>query len=122
MRKNYIIVFKIKADGEDLLQKAIQTLNNLLHVNLEQNVINNIYRIGKKANSPVVIEFVCFIKKISLFKNKENTKKLKEQSISIANDLCKEDRVIRKKLRKHLKQASKQNLDAKIRLRKINSL
>lgn len=57
----------------------------------------------KKTKFPVVVEFTSLHKKISLFKNKDNLKKLKEKSIFKVKDLYNEDREIQKKLKTHLK-------------------
>lgn len=74
--------------------------------------INNLYRIGRSTNSPVLIEFISYLKKTFVFKN---ASKLKGSNISIFHYLCPEDREEHKILRIHLKIAKEKNLQAKIK-------
>lgn len=116
-RKNNVVIFGIINQPDqltDLLQSTIQSINYLLGTNITEDHINNIYTIGKSRNPPIVLEFISFLKKITLFSNKENFKKLKEHGISIANDLSLEDREGQQTLRRHLQIARSQNREAKI--------
>lgn len=61
------------------------------------------------------MEFISFFKKLELFKSKENLKKLRDSGISIANDLCEEDRRKQSILVKHLKKARANSIPARIR-------
>lgn len=67
--------------------------------------------VGKDKKS-VVVQFVSYLKKASIF---PNVKKLKGSGVAVTNDLCFEDREERKILQIHQKQAREQNLEAKIR-------
>ncbi|KAG5885364.1 hypothetical protein JTB14_035168 [Gonioctena quinquepunctata] len=75
-----------------------------LKVNIKLDDVNNAYKLGKDATSPIVIEFVSFFKKLTIFQNKTKLRELNEKGISITNDMSKEDREKQKILRKHLKQ------------------
>lgn len=113
IRKNNIIIFglEINAD-EDLLQKTLKTLNRYLETDLTANDVNDIRRVGKSQQRPVVLEFVSHLRKKSLFKNVKN---LKGTGIGIANDLCKEDRERNQVLVKHLRIARAKDSKANIR-------
>lgn len=116
-RKNNVVIFGVKNQPKqltDLLQNTIQLINDSLGTNIIEDHINNIYTIGKSQNPPIVLEFISFIKKKTLFSNIDNLKKLKEQGISLTNDLSVEDREDQKTLRKHLQIARSQNHEAKI--------
>lgn len=114
IRKNNIVVFGIEVQ-ENLLDNTLTKINELLGTNLVEADINNIYTLGKKPGSPVIIEFISFLKKAEIFKNREKLRDLKGTNISIANDLCEEDRRNEKILRKHLKEAIQKNIPAKLK-------
>lgn len=115
-RKNNIILFGLESQNTDnLVEYTINKLNQLFGVNILIGDINNIYKIGKKSNPPVVIQFTSFLKKAQLFKDPEKLRALKDTNISIANDLCKQDREDLKILRKHLKAARAEGCGARIR-------
>lgn len=114
-RKNNVIIFGLHSNDENLLENTIKVLNELLEVNIKEEHINNIYRIGQNNSPAVIIEFISYLKKRTLFQNIDALKKLKEKGIAIANDQCYEDRQEQKVLRKHLKIARSQNLEAKIK-------
>lgn len=114
LRKNNIIIFGLTLDGSDITSQTITKINNLLDLEFTVNDINNIYKIGNSSNPPIVIEFLSFLKKQAIFKNPEKLKSLKGTNISIANDLCREDRENQKILRKHLKLAKEKNQNARI--------
>ncbi|CAG9763536.1 unnamed protein product [Ceutorhynchus assimilis] len=115
LRKNNIIVFGIPRCS-DILNNTISALNNLLGVDIKVDDINNITQLGNTANSPILIEFISFLKKSSLF---GHVSKLKGTKISIANDLCPEDRENHRILVKYLKEAKGRNLNAKIKGNKL---
>ncbi|KAG5888839.1 hypothetical protein JTB14_019104 [Gonioctena quinquepunctata] len=50
-----------------------------------------IYKLGKDRKSPIIVEFVSYLKKLDFFLNKEKLIKPKDIRIAIANDICKED-------------------------------
>ena len=91
-------------------------LNTLLKINLLPTDINNIQIIGKTQKPPVLLECMSFLKKSEIF---PNLKHLRNTGISIANDLCPEDREQQKYLRDLQLKAREQNLDAKIRGAKL---
>lgn len=119
-RKNNIIIFGLKINDDKLLaNETIAMLNNLLGLNYYAGDINNIYKIGKDSNPPIVVEFISFLRKIEIFKDAEKLKKLKEKNIAISNDLCEEDRQDQKLLRRHLKDAREKKLNANIKGNKL---
>jgi len=115
-RKNNIIIFGLQGftRSEDWLKDTLKGLNLVLETNIHISDINNYYSVGKSQNPPIVLEFISFLKKTEIFKNKDNLKKLKTKGWSVTNDLCPEDRLKQKKLREHLKIARSQNCEAKI--------
>ncbi|KAG5875660.1 hypothetical protein JTB14_009271 [Gonioctena quinquepunctata] len=68
-RKNSIVVFGFNLDNKNQSNKTIIRLDNLLDPNI---TINDIHKLGKNADSPIIVEF-----KISIA-NKED---LEEQKI-----------------------------------------
>lgn len=114
LRRNNIILFGLTLDGSDLVNQTIVKLNQLFNLNITTSDLNNIYRIGKGSSSPIVVEFTSFLKKREIFKSPEKLKALKGTGVSVANDLCKEDREEQKILRRHLSEAKRRNEDARI--------
>ncbi|CAG9761274.1 unnamed protein product [Ceutorhynchus assimilis] len=117
LRKNNIVIFGAKSQPQQtagLLTSCVTLLNNLLGTNISEQDINNIYKIGKEENPPIVIEFISYLKKLTVYENKENLKKLKEHGITISNDLSPSEREEQKLLRKHLQIARTQNHETKI--------
>lgn len=113
-RKNNIVIFGLKSGNSDVVQVTINKLNELFELQLSRADINNIYKTGKSDNKPIVVEFVSFLKKSDIFKSADKLRALKGTGISVASDLCKEDRLQRKILRKHLSVARENGEDAKI--------
>lgn len=107
-------MFGLTVDGSDLVAQTLAKLNSLLDLTLTTGDINNIYKIGRGTNSPIVIEFVSFLKKAEVFKDTEKLKSLKNTGVAVGNDLCREDREHQKILRKHLKRAKEAGQEAKI--------
>lgn len=118
-RKNNVIVFGLQGGSTDIIQHTLDKINHLLGLNLEKRDVNNVYRLGRNENSPIKIEFISFLRKLELFKNKERLKLLKGEHISITNDLCEEDRGVHKVLVEHLKEARRDNKRARIRGNKL---
>lgn len=109
--KNNIIVTGLRLDSSDLVQSTISQLNYLLDINLSEQDINNIYRLGK--NKPEVkIEFLSYLTKTKVITKR---RKLKGTKVYINEDLCEEDRRDSKILRKHLNLARQKNCRAYIR-------
>ena len=119
VRKNNIIIFGLDIKDENLVEKVISSLNNLLDLKVTTSEINNVYKIGKNNKPPIVVEFVSFLKKKEIFNIPEKLKSLKGTNVSISNDLCQEDRQNNKVLLKHLKIARSENKEAKIKGNKI---
>lgn len=117
-RKNNIVVFGLTIAHADLVTTVISELRQRIGVELEERDINNIYYIGKNKTNhrAIVVEFVSFLKKLTIFKN---VSKLKGTGIAISNDLCREDRETNKVLVKHLKIAKQQQLQARIKGNKL---
>ncbi|KAG5886143.1 hypothetical protein JTB14_011389 [Gonioctena quinquepunctata] len=93
-------------------------LNSALQENIVQSEIGDIYTIGDNNNqkSIVIIKFISYLRKYSLFSNLEN---IKGTGIAITNDLGFEDRKHKKYLKKHLNKAREQHLEAKIKGNKL---
>lgn len=114
-KKNQIIVFGLKEETEDFLEKRVLKLFcGTLSVNIQPQNIDNIYRIGKKGNNtsrPIIIRFVRFLDKQLILKN---LSKLKGTGISITNDLTPEQQEDQKILYKYYKIAKSKEFAAKI--------
>lgn len=120
IRRNNIVIFGLERENnENLVQRVVAKLNELLHINLTSSDINNIYRLGQMSKSPVIVEFISYLKKAELFKDPVKLRALRNTPISISNDLCDEDRKEQKILRQHLKLAREQNKEAKIKGNKL---
>lgn len=111
-RKNNVIVFGLQLDGSNLISETIDKLNTLLDLQLTIKDINDIYRINKRTNSPIKIEFISYLNKKLVL---SSTKKLKGTNIYINNDLCKEDQERQKILRMHVNEAKSKGYHAYIR-------
>lgn len=113
IRKNNVMIFGLNTNPDDgFLQKTLDTLNQYLETDILASDINNIRRIGKGQKQPVILEFISYLKKVSLFKNVGN---LKGTGIGIAHDLCKEDREKNKILVKYLRKARSESSKANIK-------
>ncbi|KAG5896984.1 hypothetical protein JTB14_018499 [Gonioctena quinquepunctata] len=115
LRKNNVLVFGLKSDSESLLQYTLETLNKSLDTNICEQDIIDIFYLGRESTSPIVIGFVRFFKKVTLFENPQKLFQLKSKGIAIANDQCAEDREEHKILIKHLKIAESQKLNAMLK-------
>lgn len=110
--KNNIIVTGLPVEAGELVETTISQLNSLLNINLTIDNINDLYKLGKKSNSPIKIEFVSYIVKKKVI---ENRSKLRGKEIFINDDLCPEDRAKQKVLREHLREAKRKNFNAYIK-------
>lgn len=108
-RKNNLVIFGLKLAKDNLLQGTLNKLNSTLELSLSENDINNIYQ---KGNDCIIVEFISFLKKVSVLKN---TKKLKGTKIVICNDLNREDRTQSKLLHENLKKARQEGQKAYIK-------
>lgn len=112
LRRNNVVIFGMNLITDNLLHETLKTLNRYLKTSFVASDINNIRRIGKGQQTPVVLEFVSYLRKRSVF---ENVKNLKGTGISVGNDLCKEDRESNKVLVQYLKKAKAENIKAYIK-------
>ena len=86
---------------EPLVDIVITKLNLLLQLNLTVSCLNNVYLLGKSEGTrPILIQFLSYFTKVQVLKE---CKKLKGTSISITEDLTKEEREVRRVLVKHKK-------------------
>ncbi|KAG5870306.1 hypothetical protein JTB14_023026 [Gonioctena quinquepunctata] len=108
-------VFGLKLDSENILQYTLETLNKLLDTNICEEDIHDIFRLGREFTYPIVIEFVRFLIKPTLFKNPQELFQLKSKGVAIANDQCAEDREGQKILRKQFNIARSQKLNATLK-------
>lgn len=113
VRKNNLVIFGIPGEEEeDLVHKILEFLKTVLKVQTSEEEINDVYRFGKsEKDRPVLVKFVSAHKKFQILKQGIL---LKGTKISISNDLIRQDREKQKILRKHLKLARNQGLEAKI--------
>lgn len=121
IRKNNVVVFglnDIKPDN-NIAEATIGKINELLQTTYSLADVNNVYKTSNRKESPIVVEFTSFIKKSHIFRDKERLKGLKAFGVSVANDLCREDREEQKILLQHFKQAKKDNIPAKLRGRRL---
>lgn len=115
LRKNNIVLFGLSVDDTtSLAQLTLDKINALFGLNFTTDDINNIYQIGKGKERPIIVEFVSFLKKSKIFSCPQKLNALKDTGISLANDLCPEDRQTHSELRRHLKQIRSQGHEAKI--------
>lgn len=119
LRKNNIIIFGLPLSESSIVEQIIKKLNELFSLQINISDLNNVYKIGKGTVPPIVVEFVSYLKKIEIFNQPDKLKNLKGTGISISNDMCQEDRVIQKTLRKHLKKAREENKQARIKGEKL---
>lgn len=113
LRKNNLVIFGLaENDEEDLIDKVLELFTENLKVKVSISEINQVYRFGQKNGvRPILVKLVTLHKKFELLKQGVL---LKNTNIFIANDLIKEDREKQKILRKHLKIARAENVDARI--------
>lgn len=117
VRKNNVIIFGVNLNTDNILKETLDTINHHLHTNLVESDINNIRLVGRGQRSlPIILEFVSFLKKVTIFKNIRN---LKGTGIAISNDLCREDREQNRTLVKYYKKAKSEKIDASIKNGKL---
>lgn len=119
-RKNNIVIFGFEIQcNKSIVQEVLDKLNSLLNLNIAISDVNNIYKIGKTERSPIIVEFISYLKKIEIFQNPEKLRALKSTNIAISNDLCEKDRNDRKILLRYYKKAKDDKQDVKIRGNKL---
>lgn len=115
IKSNNIAIFGFHpSDPKKIVEETIFTINKYLKLDLTVYEINNIYKRGRSDRAPIIVEFLSYHRKAQLFKDVENLRKLKADGISLANDLCPQDREDQKILVKHLKDCKVKNIQCKI--------
>ncbi|KAG5882062.1 hypothetical protein JTB14_007724 [Gonioctena quinquepunctata] len=115
VKSNNIVILNRERENENLYNKTLPVINENFGLNLNQDHLNNVYKLGRGKNAPVLLEFVSHLNKRKLFENPQNLRNFREKGLSISDDLSKDDREELKVLKYHLKIARSQNHDAKIR-------
>lgn len=116
VRKNNLVIYGINNLERNICDAILKIFREKLEVDITENDINDLYKLGKHNTSPVLIEFISFRKKQLVL---ENAKKLKGTNISISKDLCASDRVDNKKLVTHMKEAKKRGITSYIKGNKL---
>ncbi len=117
-RKNNIIVFGLQVTGtSDVLHFLKSKLKELLHIELQDIDVNNIYILKAKKGTPIKVEFTTYLKKSEVIKS---AFKLTGKNVYIAQDMCYQDRQEHKILRNYLNQAKERKLNCKIQYYKLN--
>ncbi|KAG5864350.1 hypothetical protein JTB14_014471 [Gonioctena quinquepunctata] len=116
VKSNNIVIFGIEMrENENLCNKTLSVINENFGLNLNQDHLNDVYKLGKGKNARVLLEFVSHLNKRKLFQNPQNLGNFREKGLSISDDLSKDDREELNVLKYHLKIARSQNHVAKIR-------
>lgn len=116
IRRNNILLFGFNSENCNcLIKDTLIKLNELFGTNIRESDINNLYKLGRKGDSPILIEFLSYLKKSELFKDAEKLRALKDTGYAISNDLCNEDREELKIIKKHFKKAKNENKQVKIK-------
>lgn len=116
--KKYNLVFYGLKEGESNIHDIkciINLINDKLGIDCHSRDIRDCYRVGQKTQDkhrPITIEIVNYQLKLEIFKN---TKNLKGTGIYIAKDYIPEDYEQQKILRRNLKIAREQNIEAYIK-------
>lgn len=112
LRKNNILIFGLnKPDSIPLPKYVIDNLSQLLDIDINERDINNLYQLRNVKIPTIKVEFVTYLKKLSVLKN---CYKLKGKQIFIAHDLSPEEREDHKILTAHKKLAKSKELNVKI--------
>lgn len=118
-RRGNIIIFGIQEEeNEDLYKVILDFFNLTLLTPVTKSDIYNLFRFGKKVDNkrPITVRFTTLHKKFDILKQGHL---LQGKSISITNDLSKEERENHKVLRRHHINAKKQGLQSKIKNNKL---
>ncbi|KAG5898666.1 hypothetical protein JTB14_005425 [Gonioctena quinquepunctata] len=59
LERNNIVIFGIRSNS---LGSILNQLNALLEINLQESDVNKFYTMGKTEKSPIVIEFISYLK------------------------------------------------------------
>ena len=117
-KKNLLIYNVIDNDdsNRDLIGSVIQIFNEQ-NININENMIDNVWRIGNnQGQRPVIVRFLTNISKQKVF-NKQ--KELKAAGFNIANDYAKEQRLQYKKLKETVIKGKKKGINCHIKSNKI---
>lgn len=100
IRKNNIVIFGLKHLEENITANFVTCeIRKLFGVEINEIELKNFYTLGKSTTSPILVEFVSFLKKKEILMN---AKKLKGTKISVANDLTIKQRQDYTILKRHL--------------------
>lgn len=106
-KKNNIVIYGLKGESTVISPGFIcNKLNEITDETITEADISNVYKLGKKEDCPVKIEFVSYLKKSAVIRNGT---KLKGTEISISHDLTEQQRQLNRILRKHLYLARQNN-------------
>lgn len=105
LKENNIVIFGLHLEQELSCDVICHELKKLVDVTVNESDLNNFYRLGNNKNCPIKVEFVSYLKKSLILKNKN---KLRGTNISIVNDQTIKQREENKILRRHL-HLNKQN-------------
>lgn len=118
IRENNLIIFNLpENENAQLIDLVVDFIGKTIGVSLEPQEINNVFRVGKLQKGdktrqrPVVLKLTTFLKKAKIL---ENVGKLKGTSVSIGEDLSKEDRQKQKVIYEHYRDARSKGYSAKI--------
>lgn len=115
IKKNNIVVFGLEINTyhtSALVEAVTSFFETHLETKVELSEINNIYTIGRSHKKPIVIEFVSYLRKISILKV---ANKLAGKNIFINHDLTQAEQRKNKILRRQLKLAKAEDPKAYIR-------
>nr|CAI5859485.1 unnamed protein product [Callosobruchus analis] len=87
IRRNNVIIFGIEVTPQKshLGEEVVNTLNQLLGINLSLGDVNNVFIIRNNKSSPVKLELKSYLQKQLIF---SNIHKLKNTKVFTVNDLC----------------------------------
>ncbi|KAL3282335.1 hypothetical protein HHI36_005522 [Cryptolaemus montrouzieri] len=110
-KKNKLVVHGLDPEVGNIEEKVIDIARNSLQVELNSSDINDIYKVGKGAKKPVIVELISYRKKCQILKG---ANKLKGTSIFLSPDLSPEERAQHKMLVNHMNEARNRGKQAKI--------
>ncbi|KAG5890324.1 hypothetical protein JTB14_009139 [Gonioctena quinquepunctata] len=69
VKSNDIVIFGIETrENENLCNKTLSVINEKFGLNLNQDHLNNVYKLGKGKNAPILLEFVSHLNKANYSK------------------------------------------------------
>ncbi|CAG9825675.1 unnamed protein product [Phaedon cochleariae] len=116
LKKNNVIIFGLQEEEEEnLYEKVVDFIQNKIQIaDFNKSDLSCVYRFGRQDTypRPVLVKILALYRKSEILKNGYL---LKNSNYSVSNDLSPIERQNQKILRKHLKKAKEQNLEAYIR-------